>query len=321
MREAANHWMFASAKHVLENLKPRVFWGENAPGMYNSNRGESVRERLKAIAEANGYTMSFYFTSTHLHGVPQRRHRTFYFFWREKDRIPVMPYFFKQAPTWGEYMKLVPKDATQHEDDKPRAYKALRATRFAKFAAAQLGDDFPDFIRNRMRELNKTMITVQDFVLRDPAAPERPKQMRDWYTQAAQAAADPRAAAYFDRIHEKMGQNKGIWDDSPAIFLPEVNFNALIGRTTDSAHPYEHRSLTVRECLHMMALPNDFELVTKTINHICQNVPVCTAADMARGVIAYLNDELPFTDGQTLYQNNFKSVVEKTEGDSRLITF
>lgn len=321
MREAANSWMFESAKHVLRTLKPCVFWGENAPGMYNSTRGESVRQRLKEIAKDNGYTMSFYFTSTHLHGVPQRRHRTFYFFWREKDRIPVLPYFFKQSPTWGEYMKLIPKDATQHEDDKPRAYKALRATRFAKFANAKYGEAFPDFIRDRMRELNKTMTTVQDFVLRDPGAPDRPKEMRDWYTEPAQAAADPRAAAYFDRIHQKMGQDKGIWDDSPAIFLPEVNFNALIGRTTDSAHPYEHRSLTVRECLHMMALPDDFQLVTKTINHICQNVPVCTAADMTRGVLAYLNDELPFTDGQVLYQNNFKSTVEKTEGESRLITF
>lgn len=321
MREAANSWMFESAKHVLGTLKPRVFWGENAPGMYNSARGESVRARLKQLAEDNGYTMSFYFTSTHLHGVPQRRHRTFYFFWREQSRVPVMPYFYKQPATWAQYLAEIPADATQHEDDKPRAYKALRATRFAKFAEAQYGTDFPDFIRMRMRELNKTMWTVQDFVLRDSAAPNRPNLMKKWYSEPAQSAADPRAAAYFDRIHQKIAQDKGIWDDSPAIFLPDVNFNALIGRTTDSAHPVEHRSLTVRECLHMMALPADFQLVTKTINHICQNVPVCTAADMTRGVLAYLNDQLPFTDGNVLYQNNFKSVVEKTEGDSKLITF
>lgn len=321
MREAANSWMFKTAEHVLGTLKPRVFWGENAPGMYNSTRGESVRQRLKAMAEQHGYTMSFYFTSTHLHGVPQRRHRTFYFFWREQGRAPVLPYFFKQAPTWGEYMNQIPKDATQHEDDKPRAYKQLRMTRFAKFAHAQFGEDFPNFIRARMKELDKTMWTVQDFVLRDSGAPERPKQMRDWYTEPTQAAADPRAAAYFDRIATKIADDKGIWDDSPSIFMPDVNFNALIGRTTDAAHPYEHRSLTVRECLHMMALPLDFELVTKSINHICQNVPVCTGSDLQRGVVAYLNDELPFADGTTVFQNNFKSTVEKIEGDSKLITF
>lgn len=321
MREAANSWMFKTAEHVLGTLKPRVFWGENAPGMYNSTRGESVRQRLKAMAEKHGYTMSFYFTSTHLHGVPQRRHRTFYFFWREQGRAPVLPYFFKQAPTWGEYMSQIPAGATQHDDDKERAYKQLRMTRFAKFAHAQFGEDFPDFIRSRMRELNKTMWTVQDFVLRDSGAPERPKQMRDWYTESAQAEADPRAAAYFDRIAAKIADDKGIWDDSPSIFLPDVNFNALIGRTTDAAHPFEHRSLTVRECLHMMALPLDFELVTKSINHICQNVPVCTGSDLQRGVIAYLNDELPFADGDVVYQNNFRSTVEKIEGDSKLITF
>jgi site-specific DNA-cytosine methylase len=322
MRENANSWMFASAKHVLGTLKPKVFWGENAPAMYESKLGESVRERLKQIADDNGYTMSFYFTSTHLHGVPQRRHRTFYFFWREQGRVPVMPYYHKQAPTWGEYMAQIPAGATQHDDDKERAYKQLRSTRFAKFAHARFGEGFPDVIRERMREQGKTMVTVQDFVLKDPKAPERPKEMRDWYSEPAQAAADPRAAAYFDRIHHKMFvEDKGIWDDSPSIFLPEVNFNALIGRTTDAAHPYEHRSLTIRECLHMMALPNDFNLVTKTINHICQNVPVCTASDMTRGVVDYLEGRLPFTDGDVVWQNNFKHTVDKINGESKLISF
>lgn len=320
MREKANSWMFETAKHVLGTLKPRVFWGENAPGMYN-DRGQSVRERLKALADQHGYTMSFYFTSTHLHGVPQRRHRTFYFFWREQGRTPVMPYFLKQAPTWGEYMKQVPADATQHEEDKPRAAKQLLATRFARFAHAKYGIEFPDVIRERMRDWGKTMITVQDFVLRDPKAPDRPKEMRDWYTEPTQAEADPRAAAYFDRIAAKIAEDKGIWDDSPSIFLPEVNFNALIGRTTDAAHPYEHRSLTVRECMHMMALPNDFQLVTKTINHICQNVPVCTGADMQRGVLAYLNGELDFVDSDITYQNNFKQAIERTDVESKLISF
>lgn len=320
-REAANSWMFKTADHVLGSLKPRVFWGENAPGMYMSIRGESVRQRLKSMAEKYGYTMSFYFTSTHLHGVPQRRHRTFYFFWRENGKIPVLPYYTKQAPTWGEYMNQVPKNASQHEDDMARAYKALRATRFAKFAAANYGDDFPNVVRDWMRKHNKTMTTIQDYVLRDPDDASKPQKMADWYAEPTQAAADPRAADYFKRIREKMAMDKGVWDDSPAIFLPEVNFNALIGRTTDSAHPYEHRSLTVRECLHMMALPNDFELVTKTINHICQNVPVCTGSDLQRGVIDYLNGALPLTDGDVVFQNNFKHTVEKVEGDSKLISF
>jgi len=316
MRDRANSWMFETTKHVLTNLKPRVFWGENAPAMYSA-RGESVREKLKAYAAQNGYTMSFYFTSTHLHGVPQRRHRTFYFFWREDGRVPIMPYYKHVSPTWGEYMNQVPKNATQHEDDKEAAWKRLRMTRFAKWAQAMYGDAFPDVIRTRMRELNRTMWTIQDYILRDPANPTRIQEMQTWFS----SLQDDRGVKYVERIVGKVLEEKGVWDDSPAIFLPEVNFNALIGRTTDSAHPYEHRSLTVRECLHMMALPHDFNLVTKSINHICQNVPVCTASDMQRSVIDYLEDRLPFIDGQTAYQNNFKEVVDSVEGDSKLLTF
>ena len=159
-----------------------------------------------------------------------------------------------------------------HQEDMDRAYRTLRATRFAKWADAALGEGFPDVIRARMRELNKNMMPVQDYVLDDPAATNRIDEMRAWY----ESENDQASVKYIERIMGKIADGKGIWDDSPSIFLPETNFNALIGRTTDAAHPVEHRSLTVRECMHLMALPHDFELVTKTVNHICQNVPVCT---------------------------------------------
>lgn len=320
-RDAANSWMYKSTEHVLGHLKPKVFWGENAPALYSesSSKALAVRQKLEAIASKHGYTMSYYFTSTNLHGVPQRRHRTFYFFWREQGKVPVMRYWKKPTLSWGEYMKLVPADATQHEDDKPRAIKNLTATRFAQYAKAMHGDAWPDAIRDRMRVLKKNMMTVQDYILNDPEDPTRPQKMHDWF----KANNDDRSVAYVERILKKLESGKGVWDDSPAIFLPEGNFNALIGRTTDSAHPYEHRSLTIRECLHMMALPNDFNLVTKTINHICQNVPLCTASDMQRDVCAYIDGELPMVDANVVFQNNFKEVLEesRTQADSKLLVF
>lgn len=321
MREAANSWIFKSADHVLGTLRPKVFWGENAPALYseNSEKALKVRQRLEAIAQANGYTVSYYFTSTHMHGVPQRRHRTFYFMWRENGKVPVMRYWKRPTPTWGEYMKTVDTNATQHQDDIERATRNLTATRFPQYAKNLHGDEWPNVIRERMKELKKHMWTVQDYILNDPDHGDKPTQMRDWFA----SNNDEKATAYVDRILAKIAGGKGVWDDSPAIFMPDANFNALIGRTTDSAHPYEHRSLTVRECLHMMALPNDFKLVTKTINHICQNVPVCTASDMQRDVLAYINGELPLVDANVVFQNNFKEVLEesRTQADSKLLVF
>jgi site-specific DNA-cytosine methylase len=318
-REAANSWMFKTTAHVLENLKPRVFWGENAPAMYStaSAKGEAVRARLMSLAEKNGYTMSFYFTSTHLHGVPQRRHRTFYFFWRD-TQVPLLGYHHKQAPTWAEYLATIPATASRHADDMERAYNTLRATRFAKWANAEFGESFADVIRDHARKLGKTMMTVQDFVLANKYLPDGIDKMRQWYSDND----DQRSVEYVDRIISKLAEGKGVWDDSPSIFVPETNFNALIGRTTDAAHPTEHRSLTVRECMHLMALPHDFELVTGSINHICQNVPVCTGTDVQQEVLKYLDGALPMVDASVVFQNNFKQTVDFIGGKKeKLLTF
>ena len=59
-------------------------------------------------------------------------------------------------------------------------------------------------------------------------------------------------------------------------------------------HPDEDRFLTVRECLSIMKLPEDFMLQggIKNVNHICQNVPVTTAQDMAESVLRFCDGRL-----------------------------
>lgn len=323
MRDKANHWMFETAKHVLGHLKPKVFWGENAPAMYSetSARAIKVRDKLLAIAQEHGYTATFYFTSTAMHGVPQRRHRTFYFFWREKNRVPVLSYWKRPHKSWKDYLAEIPANASQHSSDFDRAHKTLRITRFAQWANHLHGDSFPDAIRDRMREMKReSMLTVQDYVLLDKKNPNHAHEMMAWFA----GNDDARSVQYMQRIIDKRAEDKGVWDDSPAIFLPDGIFNALIGRTMDAAHPTEHRSLTLRESMHMMALPHDFQLVTKSPNQICQNVPICTASDMQRDVCAYLDGKLPFLDGASVaFQDNFRERVDanRTVGSSKLLVF
>lgn len=43
-----NKWMFDSAEYVLGKIKPKVFWGENAPGLF-TNIGEGVVEGLRLV--------------------------------------------------------------------------------------------------------------------------------------------------------------------------------------------------------------------------------------------------------------------------------
>ena len=64
---------------------------------------------------------------------------------------------------------------------------------------------------------------------------------------------------------------KGYWDDSPKFF--HHSFGTLMSKTIEFAvHPEENRFLNVREMMHLMGLPHDYEIhrSDKNINHIAQ---------------------------------------------------
>lgn len=323
VKESANSWMFKTAEHVLGHLKPKVFWGENAPALYalNNVAGTKVRQKLEDLAERHGYTLTYYFTSTHLHGVPQKRLRTFYFFWKETDQVPEMGYYNVPHKTYGEYMKEIPADATQHSEYFDEAYKTLRGSRFCKFLQHKYGDNFPEVIRDYLRENGKRVTTVCKYVL---AHEDLRNEMMQWFVDNN----DQKGIDYLERIlNKKFVNGKNIWDDSPNIILPESCFHTLMGRSVKSAHPYESRALTPRECMHLMALPEDFTLHSRPgkrllINHVFQNVPLCTSTDMTKEVIKYLNGELKMIKNtKVIHQNNIKRQIEKTVSTNNLISF
>src|ERR1017187_6596843 len=53
-RAKMNPWMLESARFMTGVVKPRVFWGENAPALY-SNGGKLVRDQFRELATKNGY--------------------------------------------------------------------------------------------------------------------------------------------------------------------------------------------------------------------------------------------------------------------------
>ena len=64
---------------ILSLIKPTCLWGENAPGLYTPV-GQEVLHKLKEIGMTFNYTFSVGKINTGLHGIPQLRVRTFYFF-------------------------------------------------------------------------------------------------------------------------------------------------------------------------------------------------------------------------------------------------
>ena len=104
----ANDWMRTSATHVLGELKPKVFWGENAPRLA-SKMGEPVVRDLREIGEKFGYTFSLYKTKSILHGLGQVRDRAFYFFWKG-SRIPQFEYIKRGHEKIEETIRSVKRD-------------------------------------------------------------------------------------------------------------------------------------------------------------------------------------------------------------------
>jgi site-specific DNA-cytosine methylase len=102
------------------------------------------------------------------------------------------------------------------------------------------------------------------------------------------------------------------------LYIPKDYIGAFVGHVpTAMIHPKKDRYLTYRECLNIMGLPQDFNLIDpkKNLNHVCQNVPVSTAKDMADCVKDYLDGNITkWVEQDFMIQDNHKQILI-TEGE------
>lgn len=295
---AQNEWIYKSAGWVLENLRPAVYWGENAPGLFSSV-GSGVRTKLQVIAEANGYSLSIVKTDTYLHGIPQHRLRTFYFFWRDGN-APLLEWKTKsQGDTdLADYLKEIPVSAAYQDEFFTRNYPVTSWKLY-------------EYV------LEKTGLTDLEFRKQYLGALYHYISSKGWIDDAAKWM-DERYPDYkgeertkLEHIKRKLADDKGFWDSSP--FFVDKYVNAIIGKNMHTiVHPTENRFLNVRECMWLMGLPHDFNLVgagRKTWNHIAQNVPTNTAAYYTSQVMKYVKGELKDSGSRFLMQDNISQRV------------
>ena len=101
--------MLKSAEFLLSTVRPKVLWGENAPALY---QGASILvEKLVTIGKDHGYTFSMVKTDSMLHGLPQQRIRTFYFFWKSPT-VPMLAWKSTPAPKLIDYLAQIPAEAS-----------------------------------------------------------------------------------------------------------------------------------------------------------------------------------------------------------------
>jgi site-specific DNA-cytosine methylase len=288
-----NKWMYQSAIDGMTKFEADVIIGENAPALY-TNKGQPVAERLLELARQHGYGMTLYKTTTSLHGVPQNRDRTFYIFWRG-GKAPIMNWYKKPRKNFKEYLQEIPKDATQQD---LVINKIIGHTEpYYQFIQSKFEQDAKDVINEAGRN------TAFSFVLKSGLLHEA----KEWFEKTN----NEKGVRQVNHALNKFSQGLGIWDGSTHVFGETMN--AVIGRNlVDTIHPEEDRSLNIREALHMMAFPHDFELVggLSKMNHIAQNVPVCTAASMVEEAIKFINGDLEMSNGDFVKQNNHNETID-----------
>jgi site-specific DNA-cytosine methylase len=302
-----NRWMLESARYVLGDVRPAVFWGENAPGLAGKI-GTNIREQLIAIGRELGYTMTFYRTKSLLHGVPQVRERTFYFFWRG-DRTPLLNYYSRQYTPIEDVFTSVTSNF-QMEPINPKTPSEDPYYRYL-LEVVYGGITHREFFDARTDSGGVAAIDAKSLIER---AGHSYETIGAWMGKNGY----PREVERCARMGAKLASGKNIM--RRGTIVPKGYIGAFVGHyPTCLTHPYEDRYVTYREAMTIMGLPSDFELLDpeRSTNHICQNVPVRTAEDMATEVLAVLNDERPWVDSDLVFQYNTSRTHEIRGRDSK----
>lgn len=289
-----NDWMIKTAKYVLEEIKPEVYWGENAPGLF-TGMGDGVRERLKKVGDNTGYTMSYYKTKSALHGLSQVRNRSFFFFWKN-NKSPTFPFMQREST---QIQDLITNVKSNFQSEPINKKIPTDGYYYRYLLESTKSSSHRDFMQKQMTVMPSRSNDVQSMV-----------EMRDgdfgniakWFTSLGLDKQANKALANSDKI--KAGGSIMRRD----TILPMGIIGAFVGHYPMMlAHPIEDRYISYREAMTIMGLPDDFELLNphKNVNHICQNVPVKTAQDMAEFVKIALEtpDKFEWSTGET-YTNN-----------------
>ena len=291
---SANDWMSTSANYVLGTVKPRVFWGENAPRLA-SKMGEPVVENLRQIGKKYGYTFSLYKTKSILHGLSQVRDRSFYFFWKG-DKVPRLNYYNRKHRKIEDTIR----SAQNLPSDPMSALTNTKTPSDNPFYQYVLKEMCGGISHNEFQNSLTKTVNPMDYIENHNI---KYSEVSNWLMKNN----FEKEAAKAMMIHNKLEAGNNVM--RRLVTIPKDFIGAFVGHLPfELTHPDIDRYLTIRECLTIMGLPDDFILQggRKNLNHICQNVPVTTASDMADNILKYVSGFLDnqMVDTDFLVQNN-----------------
>ena len=292
----ANDWMIESAKYILETIKPKVFWGENAPRLA-SKMGAPIVKKLRKIAKENGYTMSLYKTKSKLHGLSQTRDRSFYFFWKG-NRIPHLRFYNRPY----EKIEDTIRNAFVSNEDPMNVLTNDRIPSDNPFYKYVLNEVEGGITHQQFFEKIERTINPMDYIENLGIKYDK---VAVWMQENGYKKESEKCLT----VHKKLESGGNVMRKMTEI--PKDYIGAFVGHMPMwLTHPDEDRYLTIRECLEIMKMPKDFELQggRKNLNMICQNVPVTTASDMAQNIKDWLDCKLDSREAEfAVFDNKSKT--------------
>lgn len=281
-----NEWIYNIFNEGINRFNAKAIVVENAPALFTP-KGQDVANHLLSICESKGYSLSLYKTSTKYHGIPQARDRTFAIAWKSKT-APIMNWYKRPRKTFGQYLdeldnSVMQMDAVFNEDLTNEPYYA--------YVASTTNDDPRKVITD------SGAVTAWKYVLRT----DQLHKANKWF----HATGHEEGIRLSDHAVTKLSKGGNVWDGSVRVFNDAMH-TVMHRNIKTTIHPKFNRSLSIREAMHMMGLPNDFELLggMPKLNHIAQNVPVTTSRDIHLEVAKFIRNELPMSETNFYRQDN-----------------
>lgn len=306
-----NNWLYKAADYILGKIQPKVYFGENAPGLYTPANAK-VADKLREYADKYGYSFTIYKTDTRLHGIPQRRVRTFFFFWKG-EKCPEMEYYNHPSNVPFEEWILDKNEGDYHTE--PLKSSPLDFSVFKYIYKTHCNSDYSKYVEF-FKKLNEDRRIPTGHVY--VAFYEKWPEFIEWLKN--DEMGNQLISKTGKRTHlnlaeyrwDKVQRGLRFYSDEPASYFDYTA--AITGKNVElTLHPKEMRYLTWREAMSLMGLPKDFEVITKNIGHITQNVPVCTAKDMTEQAIKFINGQLKMTEFKYIKQDNLKQRIDHKE--------
>ena len=271
--------MMWNAEFTLSRIKPKIYIFENAPLLF-SDSGSSVRESLNELGRKYDYSVVYYKTDTQLHDNCQRRPRTFVLFIKHrdnKDGNPVFRYENKPASV-EEFFSRIPSNATQQTPVEMSDTSKL----FMEYIRSKFGNSYRES-------------TTRPWLIRKVIQDNLFDEVCEFAEKSDFSKKTIDSLVHLIRhVQNKVEAGKNFYCMLPGYAKAESTVPAVMFKTIPALlHYKEDRLFTIRELLHLMGMPNDYELpgdINSNYAKIGQNVPARTAKWIASEAVRIIND-------------------------------